>query len=260
MLNQGPPILLAVWKSPEVVGYFSLPFRILSSLIDIIPQIGMVMGTNVMQLVARGEWEAVQRATSLINRYCLTIFLCPAAFLLIYGDAFFRWYVGPEVGEHITPMLPWLLLGFTLGLAAQQNSSAMLFGIASHQSFSWGLIAESLLLMGTWWWIIPRYDLLTAVAVLGLLMFLNRGLRTSWLACQALSISWGSFLREIYLLPLVAAAVTGAAVYALRWVVPGQSIYQLALAALFTSLLYAALCWRLVIEPEHRALLLKFWK
>jgi O-antigen/teichoic acid export membrane protein len=255
ILVQGPAVMLARWSTTAAVGYFSLPFRLLITVVDVIPQIGMVMGASSAKLVAEGEWEAIHRATTMVNRYCFALFLFPTCFLLVYGRELFDWWIGPELSARVAPLLPWLLLGFSLGTAAQQNSSAALYGIGAHGSYAWGLVAEGLLLAVLWWWILPRYDLPVAAAVMGGLIFINRGLRTSWLLCRQLSSHWPQFLWDVYATPLAMAAVLSAIGVGLRTVVPGHGLPGLVLAATILAMVYMALAARFIMRPEHREIL-----
>ena len=59
---------------------------------------------------------------------------------------------------------------------------------------------------------------------------LNRGFFTPWLLCRHLGAPLGSYLRAIYVRPVVTALPVLGAVYWLKPMLPGHSLITLALS------------------------------
>ena len=258
VLQQSPVVLIGALTNTVQVGYYSLPFRLLTSSGDLAAQVGMVTGASSADLAARRELDAVARQGIAINRYCLALFLPAAVSIWLYGSQLMRLWVGAEIASHSVPLLMILVAGTTFGIAAQQNSSAVLYGIAAHRAFAWGLLVEAILLVSGILVILPRYGLIGVAAWATALLILNRGLRTAWLFCRSLNLRLAPFLFEVYALPVALAIPVSLLGYAMRQFLPGRTWPEVLAGCATIGLAYYSLAAWLVLAPEHRAVARSF--
>jgi O-antigen/teichoic acid export membrane protein len=254
MLQQAGPLLLGLYYPARMVGYLNAPTRLMQLTgFEIAARVGVVSGSKAAELAALGDWPALRRLAVVTNRYCLALFLIPAVALAIYGAPFLGLWLGPAWAQMSGPLLAPMIASTALGVAAQFNSSSILFGLARHAPYARGMLAEGVLNVALLWWMVPRYGLRGAVWTSAVLLVLNRGLWLPWVLCRVLGIGWLGFLREIWLRPAAALApVLGLGLW-LRSVWSGERWVEVILAGGLLSVLYAALAAALVLVPEHRA-------
>lgn len=252
ILQQSPVVLIGAITNTVQVGYYSLPLRLLASSSDLAAQVGMVTGASSADLAARRELDAVARQGIAINRYCLALFLPLALAIWLYGTQLMTLWVGAEIAAHSVPLLMILVAGTTFGIAAQQNSSAVLYGIAAHRAFAWGLLVEAIFLVAGILVILPRYGLAGVAAWATALLILNRGLRTAWLFCRNLNLRLLPFLYEVYALPVALGIPAGLAGYALRHVLPGRTWLEVLAGCAAVGIVYYSLAVWLIVAPAHR--------
>src|ERR1051326_6893683 len=77
--------------------------------------------------------------------------------MLVWGHALILRWVGAEMADNSAPLLPIFLLAYALVLAAQFNSSSLLFGVGHHGKYARGLIVEAVCYVALLWWVVPRY-------------------------------------------------------------------------------------------------------
>jgi O-antigen/teichoic acid export membrane protein len=259
LLNQGAPLLIGHFQPAAFVGYYNVPVRLLQYTGDAVDRVGLVTSANAADLTARGERDTLARLGRFVNRYCLALFLPLVVFLCFYGGELIRvWIRKPEYVALSAPLLPILLVGTAFGIAAQFNSSSILYGMARHRWFARGLLAEGLALIGALWFVIPRFGIVGAAWTASLLMLVDRGLFTPWLLCRYLHIGYLRYMASIYVRPIAAGLPAAALAFWLKSrALPGTSFVQVAAAgAAIAAVYYAAAFW-LVPEPEHRAVIVE---
>ena len=255
-LNQGPPILIGHFLPTEFIGFYNLPVRLLQYTVEFIGRIGVVTNVNAAALAARGESQPLAKLAEYANRYCLAIFMPLAILLWIYGDQFFRLWIGPAGASQAAPLLPILLISYLFAAVAQFSSSMLLLGLGKHQGYAKGLFAEAAVAVLALWLVIPRWGILGAAWTCSVLMFLNRGIFTPWLVARTLSIGFRHYMGTIYLPPLATAVPVFAIAYlAHATVLPGANWLQIFAAGALTGALYYALAFLICLEREHRSLL-----
>jgi hypothetical protein len=167
-------------------------------------------------------------------------------------------WVGARVAAGCAPLIPWLAFGYAFGAAAHQNSIATLFGMARHRWYNYGLVIESLVMLGGWILFVPARPLSFAAAWWSISFVLNRGLRPTWSVARALGMSFADLLSGIYLRPLAAMALTACIALVLLLRARHSNWYLLAAMAAITGSFHLGCCFIFVLAPEHRRLLLSF--
>ncbi|MEQ1948715.1 MAG: oligosaccharide flippase family protein [Bryobacteraceae bacterium] len=257
-LYSGPVVLLGILKDAASVGYYSLVLRLLAGLYELLSQAAGITTSAMARLAAEDAQTAMRRAVLYLNRYAFALFHFVFVFLLLFGDSLFTLWVGPTVAAQCRPIIPWLAFGYAYGYAAHQNSIGTLFGLAAHQWFSYGLLIESAILLGGWFFFIPSQPLWFAAAWWGISLFLSRGLRPTWHVARTLHISFAGLLGGIYIRPLVASALTATLGIVLLRTMPPSDWYSLLAIAATLGLFHLACCFVLVLAPDHRQLILNF--
>jgi O-antigen/teichoic acid export membrane protein len=238
-----------------MVGYYGVPLKFLQQAIDAVSRIGMVTRSSAAELTAMGRRESVIALGVYSNRYSLTLFTPLACFLLVYGHPLISRWMNATVAEYSAPLLPVFLLSYGLVLAGQFNSSSLLFGVNAHGKYARALVIEAALYVGALVYVVPRYGILGAAWTAAVLMIAVRGLYTPWLVSRALDTSFISYMRGIYVRPLL----TGVPVVALSWlmkntVLPGRTWPELIIAGAICASVYFAIATFACIAPHHRAL------
>jgi O-antigen/teichoic acid export membrane protein len=256
LLNQGPMLLIGYLKSAIVVGLYALPVRLVATMVGAVAQVAMISVASSADLSARGDFDAVGRFGVFVNRYCLTLFLPLSIVLWVYGGEIFTLWVGPDVAAESAPLLPILLVGASLGIAAQQNSSAILYGLGRHRAFAMGLLVEGALVMLGIVYVLPRYGLVAVIWLSAGLLILDRGLWASWLVCRYLGLPYLGYMRDIYVRPLLAAVPVVAGAYLIKLQgLDGATWLEIAAAAILVALGYYGLAFFWCVQPRHRSAL-----
>jgi len=260
MLNQSGTVMIGHYLSDAAVGFYVLPSRLLQYAVDTVSRIAIVTRSSAAELAATGNFEAALALGIYSNRYSLTLFMPVAVFLGIYGRALILRWVGPQMAEHSAVLLPVFLLSNSLVLAAQFNSSSLLYGLGAHGGYARGIFVEAIVYVAALVWVIPRYGILGVALASAALMIVVRGVYTPWLVSRALNSSFLLYMRGIYVRPLLAAVP----VWILAWYLqktwlPGATWPQLALAASICCAGYFAVAFFACLPRDHRMMVLKRW-
>jgi len=260
LLNQSAPLVIGHFQVPSFIGYYNVPVRLLQYTGDAVDRVGLVTASNAAELTAREDRPAILRLGIYVNRYCLTLFLPVAIFLSVYGAELIRsWIRKPEYVAASAPLLPVLLAGTTFAIAAQFNSSSILYGMAKHRWFARGMLVEGLALVTALWFVVPRYGIQGAAWTAALLMVADRGLFTPWLLCRYLGHSYAHYMASIYARPLAAAVpVVAFAVWLKAHAIPGTNLVQVLMAGATIAAVYYPIAYAVALERDHRAVL-KDW-
>lgn len=251
--QQGAPVMIGRLLSTAAVGFYSLPVRLLNTMMDLVPQVGMVSGARSAELSARGDYAAVARLGAQANRYCFLLFLPPLLMLGLYADPLFRLWISPEFAAQSAPLVPLLAVAAGIAIAGQQNSSAILYGLGEHKRYSQGLLAEALLGLVLMVWALPIYGILGVAAIGASLSIVFRGLLTPWLICRRLDLSFFGYMTEIYGMPLLMAIPVAVLAWALGLAgLNGSGWSQLIVLGALLSVTYYGLTYAFALPPEHR--------
>jgi len=255
MLNQGGALMVGHYLSESAVGFYLMPTKLLEQAIEAVSRIGMVTRSSAAELSVTARREATISLGIYSNRYSLTLFMPLACFLLVYGRELIWKWVGLEMAERSAPLLPIFILSYGLVLAAQFNSSSLLFGVNRHGGYARGLVVEAVLYISALAWAVPRYGILGAAWVSAILMLAVRGLYTPWLVAKALDFSFVSYMSGIYVRPLlVGLPVVALAMLLKQTVLPGRNLPELILAGAICGTAYMAIAVFACIAPNHRVL------
>jgi O-antigen/teichoic acid export membrane protein len=222
-LNQSAPILIGHFLNASAfVLYFTQPQRLLQYSVDLVSRVGYITSSHTAEFSAKEDYGAIARMGMYINRYCFMLFAPFALALMIYGPQLFRVWFDPKFSAMCAPLLPIMAISTTLAIAAQFNSSAILYG------------------MGAAW-------------VVSVLLVLNRGLVLSWLLCRAVHFSLWKYLTGIYVAPLIATVPT---VLMALWIrahwVPGNSLREVIVGGALIASIYYAVAYFICLETQHR--------
>ena len=208
-LNQSGPIMVAHFLGEGAVGFYTLPAKLLQQAYDAVSRIGMVTRSNAAELSVTAQREAQISLGIYSNRYSLTLFLPLACFLLVYGRTGHRTWMGASDGGSAGPLLPIFLLSYSLVLAAQFNSSSLLFGVGRHGGYASGLVVEAVSVRRRVGLDVPRYGIWGAAWVSGDPH--DRGARHLYSVAgfaRAGIVPSVRYMSGIYVRPLLAAVPT----------------------------------------------------
>jgi O-antigen/teichoic acid export membrane protein len=259
LLNQSGTIMVAHFLPSAFAGYFAYPWRLMNYSVDIVNRVGLVAGSNAAEMAAKGDMEPIARMGLLVNRYCFVMFAPLALASGLYGTELFRVWIKPAFAIYSAPLLPVLAVGITLGIAAQFNSSSILYGLGKHQNYAYSLMVEGLLNLAGMYYAVPRFGILGAAWVSAILMIVNRGLVTSYLFSHATGFNFWAYLRGIYLGPLAAAAISMAIGWWIKMsFLPGKNWFQVLAGSALMTLLFYTICFFTCLEKQHRSVPVKW--
>jgi len=253
VLNQSGPVMIGHYLSDAAVGFYALPAKLLQNVVDTVSRVAIVTRSSAAELTATGKREATLALGVYTNRYSLTLFMPLAVFLSVYGRALILRWVGPQMAEYSAPLLPVFLLSNALVLAAQFNSSSLLYGLGAHGGYARGMIVEAILYVAALVWVIPRYGILGVACTSAALMIAVRGVYTPWLVSRALNTSFLGYMRGIYARPLLAAVPVWILARFLQKNWLGDATWpQLTLAACICGAVYSAVAFFACLPRDHR--------
>ena len=255
-LNQSAPMLIGHFMpSSAFVVYFTQPQRLLNYSVDMVGRVGFITGSHTAELAAKEDYDSIARMGIYINRYCFMLFTPLALALIVYGPQLFRVWIDAKFASMCAPLLPVMAVATTLAIAAQFNSSSILYGLGKHQGYAYSQMVEAAFCVGGLCWAIPRYGILGAAWVVSVLLVLNRGLVLSWLLCRAVHFSLWKYLSGIYTTPLLAAVP---ALLLSLWIqrnwIPGNNLREVIEGGAFLAAIYYAIAYFICLETEHRAM------
>jgi len=175
--------------------------------------------------------------------------------LIVYGPQLFRVWIDAKFAAMCAPLLPVMAVGTTLAIAAQFNSSSILYGLGKHPGYAYSQMVEAAFCVGGLCWAIPRYGILGAAWVVSVLLVLNRGLALSWLLCRAVRFSLWKYLSGIYATPLLAAIP---ALFLSVWIrqnwIPGNNLREVIEGGAAMAAIYYVIAYFICLEAEHRSM------
>jgi O-antigen/teichoic acid export membrane protein len=255
-LNQSAPMLIGHFMpSSAFVVYFTQPQRLLNYSVDMVGRVGFITGSHTAELAAKEDYVSIARMGIYINRYCFMLFTPLALALIVYGPQLFRVWIDAKFAVMCAPLLPVMAVGTTLAIAAQFNSSSILYGLGKHQGYAYSQMVEAAFCIAGLCWAIPRYGILGAAWVVSVLLVLNRGFVLSWLLSRALHFSLWKYLSGIYITPLMASVPT---LLLSLWVrqnwIPGNNLREVIEGGAVLAAIYYAIAYFICLESEHRSM------
>ena len=252
-LSQSAPLLIAHFLPTAFAGYYGMALRVPNYSVDLVNKVGFITGSHSAELAARNDLGAIATMGIYVNRYCFMMFAPMAMAMIVYGKELFRIWLGAEFATMSAPLLPVLAAGITLGIAAQFNSSSILYGLGKHKGYAISVAAEAVLCVAGLYLAIPRYGMMGAAWVTSALLVLNRGLVTSWLLSRAVHSSMAAYLRGIYVSPFLVAVPTMAmSLWVKRRWLPGSNLRQVLLGGALLAMVYYAAAFFVCLERHHR--------
>lgn len=250
--TQSVPVLITYFLKVDVLAFYQIPQRMLDYAMEGIGRVGMVTTPNAAEKLATGRGEELKRLGIFANRYSLVLFMPVTVFLSVYGFELMSLWILPDFARRSAYLLPAFLVSTTV-LAGQFNSVSLLFGIARHKLYSRFLVVESLLLLLGMSIVLPRFGLLGAAWLAGVLVILNRGIGACILTARELAIAPLRYAWEIYSRPVAVGGVTLAVLFALKqWILPGTSWVQLITAGVIMSVVYLPLTLWVSVAKDDR--------
>jgi O-antigen/teichoic acid export membrane protein len=252
----GLPSMVAHFRPVRFVTYFTQTQRMMDYLADAISRVALVTAPRVSDWWARGHREQVIDLARFANRYCLTMWGLPAAYLFVYGSALCRTWINQEFGDAVAVILPVFIIGYTFWMG-QFISAAVLMGIGRYTAYSLTLLTESIFVVAGAALVLPFYGLTGAVILISASMIVSRCAVLSYLFAREMGIGQGRLLWDVFARPLLLIGASVAALRLCRTWIPGRGWKELLEVGFPFAALYLAFAWWLVIDAPHRDLLVR---
>jgi O-antigen/teichoic acid export membrane protein len=256
-MEQITPVLIGHYRSMAEVGYYNFPLRLLQYGTDAVSRVGIVVTPKSADMDARQEFDRIGKLAVFSGRYCLVLFMPITLFLGMYGRQLFTvWLRKPELAAASGPLLPVMLVGFTLAQAAQFCSASILFGLGAQRGYALALTAELAANVAGTIMVLPRYGIMGAALVTSVLMLLVRGMVTPFLLCRRLQISFTQYMGGILFWPLATSVPLWVALSGLRRIgIDGHTARELIGIVVGAGTAYLTACYFTCVPPEHRMVL-----
>lgn len=247
----GLPSMIAHFRPVQFVTYFTQTQRMMEYLADAISRVALVTAPRVSDWWARGLRDQVIELARFANRYSLTLWGLPAAYLIVFGAQLCRTWIKPEFGDAVVYILPMFVVGYTFWMG-QFVSSAVLMGIGRYTGFSISIFIESVVDVACAALVLPFFGLTGAVFVVNLAMIVSRCGVLSYLFAKEMQISQAAFLRDVFLRPLLLIVFSVALLFFTRQFIPGRGWKELLEVGFAFAAFYIVAAWWLVVESSHR--------
>lgn len=253
LLWQLPPIVIGVKRSATEVGFFNLPVRLLQYTIEAVGRIGLVSGSNVAELVAKGERKELEKLAILPSRYSVLLFSPLVIFLLVYGKELLTLWLTPEFGEKCYPVMVILSLSNLIAVVGQFNSGMMLMAMARHDRLAVAMVVEVVITFCLLFTLVAEYAAIGAAWISGGMMVLSRGLFMPYLLSKEVGVGYFKLQWSIY----GSGFGIGAVVMGLLWgfkqqVWTAPPLYGQVAIGVATAAIYYVLVYFFAMVPEHR--------
>jgi O-antigen/teichoic acid export membrane protein len=253
LLNQSAPVLIAHFLPTAYAGFYRMALLVPNYAVDLVSRVGYITGSHSAEMAAKNDLGAIAAMGICVNRYCFMMFAPLAIAMTVYGKELFRIWLPAEYATMSAPLLPILSIGITLGVAAQFNSSSILYGLGKHKGYAIAVAVEAVLCVAGLYLVIPRYGILGAAWVTSALLVFNRGLVASWLLSRAVRCSMAAYLRGIYVSPfLVAVPTMLMALWVKRRWLPGSNLREVLFGGALVAIAYYAAAFFVCLEIHHR--------
>jgi len=257
VLNQGAPGLIGHFLSTAFVGYYAFPLRLISYPVEMVGRLGMVTGAKAAELSAHGDLRAISRMALIVNRYCLMLFFVVPVYLTIFGHQLLQVWISPNFAAQSAPLLPILGAGLTIGIAAQYNSTSILYGLAKHGSLARAVFIEAIVCVAGLWYVIPRYGVFGAACVGAGLTIVSRGIYVPYKVSCHLEMRYSSYLWGIYAKPLAIMTPVAAITWGINRMLGEPAAWKVVLGGgAAMAIVYYLLVFFQGLEREHRQMIL----
>jgi O-antigen/teichoic acid export membrane protein len=257
LLQSAIPSLIARFLPIQNVTYYTVTQKVLEYASEGIGRIGLITAPRASEWMALGYHKQILSLAEYGNRYCLTWWLFFGTFFLVYGEPLFRVWINPDFATQAAVLLPIMLFGQTLWMG-QFTSAAILMGIGRYGEYSASLMVEAILTVLGFGLVLPFYGLPAALVISSTMIFLNRCVNLSHIFAKEFKISQTAFLWSIYRTPIALGIVEAGGLWAIRkTLLPGRDWRELIIIGAMHALIYCAAAFWLVLERDHRTLVLE---
>jgi O-antigen/teichoic acid export membrane protein len=252
-LAQSAPPVIGHYLQTAFVGFFAMPTKLVQNLSDTVSRLSLVTRSRVAELDELQDQRGVADLVVLLNRYCYSLYMPLLIFVSLFGRQLLTVWLGRDFATHSAPLLPILIAANAIVLGGQYNSAAALFGLGEHRRYAVILTCEGVALFGSLLFVVPAFGIAGAAWTVSILMVVFRGLLTPALLCRTMKISFGDYLRRIYLRPTVTAGIVMAGAIPFTHLgLRGDSWMQLIAAGLLISLLFVVMALFTCLPHPHR--------
>lgn len=247
-------IILGVSATP----LYSIPVSLLLYLGPFINRLGATFTPLASSMDARGEQERLRSLNMLGVRYGLVISIPLCIFLFFFGEDFLRLWLG-KTGLTTTDFdsmgkcLRILSIPFAFG-APQIASRSMLSATGRHWLVSLSFLSSSILgiVVGVFLMLYTPLGIVGAAVGFAIMYLFTGVLLYPSFICKHLEISKKTYLKKVYVAPLLTAVVLMLLCFWLKSVSMGTDILSLILKIGLFSIVAAFLSVYLGLLSEHR--------
>lgn len=241
---QTDALVVGVFVSASAITYYSIGAKLVDYSIGLVDSAADIFVPLASQFDATGEKDRLRNVLVAGNRFCALLIFPLSAALIIFGKPLIEIWVGPKYVSSYS-ILVLLLIPKAL-YRAQAASTRVLFGMARHRPLAVIVFAEGVINLALSILFVHYIGIVGVALGTTLPMLFTDFLFLPHFTCRQIKIPTRTFLREVYLLPLVLCAPSVAMFLLARHlyhahtylqllvqVMPGAATYTLSLLWLF---------------------------
>lgn len=250
LVQQGPVLMIGGLAEARDVTVFGLASRLVNNDMILVQSAANVAQPRFAALNSTGQMADVQSILVRSTLWCGLAACCVGLGLWFLSEPFIRLWVG-EGFETSALVVRLMIVPVTLSLMLHP-CLVLLLGIRRHRAAGVMSIIESLLIVGLCFWLIPIYSAPGAAIAVGAGMILARAWWLPYYTCRRCAMPLGRLVSGGLLRPVLAAALSYAALWlALRnWAV--DSWLALVWAAALVVAVFGALAWLVALDSKER--------
>lgn len=213
-------MVIGTFLSATAITYFTVGARLIEYSGEVVSSLAQIFVPMSSQVHASNDMARLKKIVLAGNRACSFIILPIAAILVIDGKSVIETWVGAKYIAQSYPVMVILLFAHCLMLS-QAACNRVLFGMAKHKALAIATLVEGTANLALSIALVRPYGIVgdalgTAIPLTcTILFFVPHYVR------RLLNISLGTYLREIYTLPLLLCApLVGVLLWMRHWFVP----------------------------------------
>lgn len=251
-LYQLNALMIAQWLGPQLLAVFSRQRSLVMNVMQFVRQYAQVFIPTSSALDAAADEKAQRRLLVQSSRWGLLVALPPLVLLACMGGPILNLWMGRAYEA------PWVLgilaVGHVLSVL-QLSSYSVLMGMNRHGRPVVFEIFTSIagVVLGAVLMFVFNLGILGGAVAIAAPLALFSGVVVPLYACELLKLRFTAFLREVTLVPILAAAPFAAVLLLARLVLPDRPLVALAVGSGTGGAVLAGVYWRFVLPADLRA-------
>jgi|GEM_PF-3263370 len=249
-------VVIGVFLSAGAAGSYQIPVMLMRAFDGITQALAAVTKPATSAFKAEGRSGAIESLVLRGGKCVVAIFIPVAAFVAIYADIIIPIWVGDQYTDASGLVI--LLLLAQAPLTGQAVTTYVLIGMDHHRTLAMATLGSALagVFLMTWFVTVEKMGLWGVACGASFSMVVMGVFVLPILACRALEIRWGVYVRNVFATPVVASLPFVAIVVGIRCWAEGSGLWRIILSGLISLPVLIGCYYVIVLSHHERQLLL----